>query len=91
MPTIRQMQADFKKAPRALDEFTAGHAPVQKAAREIARALEELQVPYAVAGALAVAANGLERRSSPRACTPRRWENTCDTESKSPIIRRRME
>jgi hypothetical protein len=46
-----------------MDEFVAGEAPVQKAARKIARALEEIGVPYAVAGALAVAANGLERQT----------------------------
>ena len=46
-----------------MDEFAAGEAPVQKAARKIARALEELGVPYAVAGGLAVAANGLERQT----------------------------
>jgi hypothetical protein len=63
VPTIQQMQADFEKALRTMDQFAAGHAPVQKAARKIARALEELHVPYAVAGALAVAANGLERQT----------------------------
>ncbi len=63
MPTGEQMQADFEKALRTMDEFVAGEAPVQKAARKIARALEELGVPYAVAGGLAVAANGLERQT----------------------------
>ena len=64
MPTIEQMQADFEKALRTMDQFAAGHAPVQEAARKIARALEEIRVPYAVAGALAVAANGLERQTT---------------------------
>jgi hypothetical protein len=58
------MQAAFEKALRAMDDFSAGLAPVQKAARKIARALEELRIPYAVAGALAVAANGLERQTT---------------------------
>jgi len=55
------MQADFERTLRTMDEFTAGEAPVQKAARKIARALDERGVPYLVAGGLAVAANGLER------------------------------
>ncbi len=63
MLTSEQLQANFEKALRTMDEFAAGHAPVQKAARKIARALDELQVPYAVVGALAVAANGLERQT----------------------------
>ena len=45
MPTIHQMQADFEKALRTMDQFTAGQAPVQKAARKIARALDELGIP----------------------------------------------
>jgi len=57
------MRADFEKALRTMDEFAAGEAPVQKAARKIARALEELGIPYAVAGGLAVAANGLGRQT----------------------------
>jgi len=63
VPTGEQMQAAFEKALRTMDEFAAGRAPVQKAARKIARALDELRIPYAVAGALAVAANGLERQT----------------------------
>jgi hypothetical protein len=61
--TSEQVQADFERALRTMDEFAAGEAPVQKAARKIARALDELGIPYAVAGALAVAANGLERQT----------------------------
>ncbi|MBI4602338.1 MAG: hypothetical protein HY721_10300, partial [Planctomycetes bacterium] len=63
MPTREPTQAGFEGALRAMDEFAAGEAPVQKAARKIARALEELGVPYVVAGGLAVAANGLERQT----------------------------
>lgn len=63
MPTREQMQADFERALMTMDAFAAGEAPVQKAARKIARALKELGIPYAVAGALAVAANGLERQT----------------------------
>jgi hypothetical protein len=58
-----EMQAAFEKALATMDEFSTGRASVQKAARKIARALEELKVPYTVAGALAVAANGLERQT----------------------------
>jgi len=61
--TSEQLQANFEKALRTMDEFTAGEAPVQKAARKIARALDELGIPYAVAGGLAVAANGLDRQT----------------------------
>jgi hypothetical protein len=57
------MQADFERALRTMDQFAAGEAPVQKAARKIARSLEELGIPYVVAGGLAVAANGLERQT----------------------------
>jgi hypothetical protein len=64
VPTIEQMQADFEGALRTMDEFLAGEAPVQKAARKIARALGGMGVPYAVAGALAVAANGLLRQTT---------------------------
>jgi len=61
--TSEQMQADFEKALRTMDDFAAGEASVQKAARKIARALDELGIPYTVAGGLAVAANGLERQT----------------------------
>jgi hypothetical protein len=58
-----RLQASFEKALATMDEFSVGQAAVQKAARKIARALDELKVPYTVAGALAVAANGLERQT----------------------------
>jgi hypothetical protein len=61
--TSEQLQANFEKALRTMDAFASGHAPVQKAALKITRALDELSVPYAVVGALAVAANGLERQT----------------------------
>lgn len=63
MPTRDRMQADFERALENMDAFGTGGAPVQKAARKIARALEDLGVPYVVAGALAVAANGLLRQT----------------------------
>ncbi len=63
MPTREQMQADFERALRTMDQFASGEARVQKAARKIAGALEELGIPYVVAGGLAVAANGLERQT----------------------------
>ena len=49
-PTPEDMQAAFEKALATMDEFSTGQAPVQKAARKIARALEDLKVPYTVAG-----------------------------------------
>ncbi len=63
MPTREQMQADFERALRTMDQFASGEARVQKAAKKIAGALEELGIPYVVAGGLAVAANGLERQT----------------------------
>ena len=35
MPTREQMQADFERALRTMDQFTAGEARVQRAARKI--------------------------------------------------------
>jgi hypothetical protein len=55
------MQANFESTLRTMDQFAAGETPVQRAARKLARALEDLGIPYAVAGGLAVAANGVER------------------------------
>ena len=63
MPTREQMQGNFERALRTMDQFAAGEAPVQKAARKVARALDSLGIPYAVAGGLAVAANGVERQT----------------------------
>ena len=63
VPTREQMQADFERTLRTMDQFAAGEAPVQKAAKKLARALGDLGIPYAVAGGLAVAANGVERQT----------------------------
>jgi hypothetical protein len=61
MLTQEQIRANFEGALRHMDEFKRGEAPPQKAAKRIARTLAEMQIPYVVAGGLAVAANGLER------------------------------
>jgi hypothetical protein len=61
VPTREQVQASFERTLRAMGQFAAGSSPVQRAARKLARALEGLGIPYAVAGGLAVAANGVER------------------------------
>lgn len=62
-PTPQEMQAAFERALGTMDAFAAGEASVQRAARKIAHALEEMGIPYAVAGGLAVAAHGLERQT----------------------------
>ncbi|MCC6572766.1 MAG: hypothetical protein IT462_03155 [Planctomycetes bacterium] len=61
MLTTEQMQANFERALLHMGQFKTGDAPPQLAAKKIAKALEDLGIPYVVAGGLAVAANGLER------------------------------
>jgi hypothetical protein len=56
-----QLRTNFEKALTHMDEFSKGEAPPQMAAKRIAQALHELEIPYVVAGGLAVAANGLGR------------------------------
>lgn len=61
MTTSAQLCQNFEKALQDMDDFAKGEAPPQRAAKRIARALEELGIPYVVAGGLAVAAHGLQR------------------------------
>lgn len=61
MTTSAKLRENFEKALQNMDDFAKGEAPPQKAAKRIARALEELGIPYVVAGGLAVAAHGLQR------------------------------
>lgn len=61
MPSKEQLKANFERALEHMGQFKDGDAPPQKAAKKIVRALDELGIPYVVAGGLAVAANGLER------------------------------
>src|SRR5690606_24246945 len=61
MLTREQKQANFEEALRLMDQFQTGNAPAQKAARKVADRLKELQIPYVVAGGLAVAAHGYQR------------------------------
>lgn len=61
MLTKAQMQANFERALDHMSQLKEGKTPAQLAAKKIARALEELGIPYVVAGGLAVAAHGLER------------------------------
>jgi hypothetical protein len=61
MLTREQKQANFEEALRLMDQFESGEAPAQKAARKVADRLEELGIPYVVAGGLAVAAHGYKR------------------------------
>jgi hypothetical protein len=56
-----QMRANFERALELMGQFAEGEAPPQKAAKKIAKRLEEMGIPYVVAGGLAVAANGLMR------------------------------
>lgn len=44
-----------------MDEFASGTAPAQRAARKIAAKLQELGIPYVIAGGLAVGARGYQR------------------------------
>jgi hypothetical protein len=61
MLTRDQMRANFERALVEMGQFAEGDAPPQLAAKKIAMRLEELGIPYVVAGGLAVAANGLMR------------------------------
>jgi hypothetical protein len=61
MLTREQQRANFTEALRLMDEFASGTAPAQKAARKVADRLEQLGIPYVVAGGLAVAAHGYQR------------------------------
>lgn len=56
-----QLRANFERALELMGQFAEGEAPPQKAAKKIAKRLEEMGIPYVVAGGLAVAANGLMR------------------------------
>lgn len=56
-----QLRANFERALELMGQFAEGEAPPQKAAKKIALRLEEMGIPYVVAGGLAVAANGLMR------------------------------
>lgn len=56
-----QILANFEEGLRLMDEFPVGAAPAQKAARKIAKTLAEMNIPYVVAGGLAVHAHGHAR------------------------------
>lgn len=53
--------ARFEAALRNAEEFFMGKAKVQRALAELARTLDELEIPYAIAGAMALNAYGYER------------------------------
>lgn len=53
--------ARFEAALRNAEEFFMGKAKVQRALDELARTLDELEIPYAIAGAMALNAYGYER------------------------------
>ena len=54
-------EARFEAALRNAEEFFMGKAKVQRALAELARTLDELEIPYAIAGAMALNAYGYER------------------------------
>lgn len=54
-------EARFEAALRNAEEFFMGKAKVQRALTELARTLDELEIPYAIAGAMALNAYGYER------------------------------
>lgn len=51
----------FEGALRNAEEFFMGEAKVQRALAELARSLDDLAIPYAIAGAMALNAYGYER------------------------------
>lgn len=53
--------ARFEAALRNAEEFFMGKAKVQRALAELAKALDELGIPYAIAGGMALNAYGYER------------------------------
>jgi len=58
MLTTDQIRRNYESALEVAGRFFMGEAPVQLAARRIARALDDLGVPHVVCGGLAVAAHG---------------------------------
>lgn len=61
MFTAQQLGENLERALVNLGLLGEGKTPAQLAAKKIARALDELSIPYVVAGGLAVAAHGLQR------------------------------
>lgn len=60
MPTEPQ-ESRFEAALRNAEEFFMGKAKVQRALARLARTLDQLGIPYAIAGAMALNAYGYER------------------------------
>jgi hypothetical protein len=58
---LSEEQGRFESALRNAEEFFMGGSKVQAALEELAAALEELNIPYAIAGAMALNAYGYER------------------------------
>lgn len=56
--TVREVGAQYERALKEASSYFMGKADVQKAARRIAHRLGELNIPYAIAGALSVSAHG---------------------------------
>ena len=61
MLTDVQIAQNYRDALEQATRFSMGTADVQKAAERLTRALNELGIPYAIAGGLAVAAHGYAR------------------------------
>ncbi len=60
-PSAQEFAAGFETALAQIGAYFMNESPLQKAAREIAKRLDELGVDYAIAGALSLAAHGLVR------------------------------
>ncbi len=58
---LTQEEKSFEAALRNAEEFFLGESQVQKALEEVTAALEELEIPYAIAGAMALSAYGYQR------------------------------
>jgi hypothetical protein len=56
-----ELGANLEAALEELGAYFVNESPLQKAAEEIARHMDELGIDYAVAGALSLAAHGLVR------------------------------
>jgi hypothetical protein len=56
-----QLGANLEAALQSLGAYFVNESPLQRAAHEIARHLDELGIDYAIAGALSLAAHGLVR------------------------------
>lgn len=58
MLTVDQIRRNYERALETAGRFFTGDAPVQRAAKRISAALQDLGIPHVICGGLAVAAHG---------------------------------